>query len=255
MRQSWTTLGVLATCVAVAAIAQAEDARVWKLTRHSPAVGDAFHAEVTTTIRHGILGKPLRSSVSSKLAYNCLVLSKNEATGRFEARLEFEPQTTTSEEDGVAPTTTTTRGVTIQQEMTAEELSFVPVLKDKSGADLAAGRSELKLGESWTSEKLVPVTEETDIPVTGTYKVASVEKGAAGRELVKIEFSSSGTGTVGKNKLTVKSHGHALLDPTRAERPVEVRLFYSFVAEGDGSDGPGAESQSEVTIHTNEVTK
>ena len=53
----------------------------------------------------------------------------------------------------------------------------------------------------------------------------------------------------------MKAHGYWLVDPTRADRPVEVYLFYRFIAEGDGSDGAGAESQSEVTIRTHEVTK
>ena len=83
---------MLALAVTAAATASADDARVFKLTRHSPTVGDSFHAEVTTIIRNGTAGQPLKHSVASKLAYTCLILSKNDASGRFDTRLDSSPR-------------------------------------------------------------------------------------------------------------------------------------------------------------------
>jgi hypothetical protein len=253
-RRFWLA-GAAAIAISVAS-AHGEDPAIFRLKRRAAVVGDAFRAELETSVRHGTAGKPLKDGLTTRSAYTCSLLSKDATNGKFAARLDLEASTTTSEENGVVESQTSeARSVTLP--LTERELDVIPSTGAAGAIDVAAGRSELKIGETWTTEKKVPIFGGSLVPVSGTYKVTGVEKDASGRELVKIAFSCAGVGGVPLTgtRVTITGAGHALLDPARAERPVEVRLVYRFVATGDGSPDDGSESRSEITIRTRDLVR
>jgi hypothetical protein len=252
-RKNWIFGSVALVALSAVSIASGEDVRSWKLVRRTATVGDSFHAELSTNIRHGTAGKPLADGVKTTSAYTCSLLAKNATTGRFEAKLDLEPETTTVEEHGESKQNT--KGArTVTLEMGEDELQVIPT--PGGSGDMTAGKTDLSLGETWTTEKKVPVAGVVEVPVQATYRVASVEKDANGHELVKVTFSCSGVGLLASTgtKVTIQGAGHALLDPTKVERPVEVKLAYRFVAGSDQDPEP-SESRSEITIRTHDVVK
>jgi hypothetical protein len=225
-----------------------------KLARKAHAVGDRFRAETSSSVERSAPGGPAEEQVSTRVSYTCSLLGKSSATGRFEARLELDPEETTFLEDGVARKTTGPARV-VTTELAESEIDVIPRSSGAAaaGADILAGRAEAKLGETWTASKEIPLGDVMLVPVESTYRVVSIEKTKAGRELVRVELSTTGEKTVPANgvRMRILGQGHAIIDPTRADRPVEVRLAYRFIAEGGA--GEDVETRSEIVVRTTDL--
>lgn len=245
---------VLLGLATLAVTAGAGETRSVKLVRKAAAVGDSFRSEVATRIEMSVAGaKVARDTVTGKTGYT-LSIVEQAAPGRFRARLDVDAEETTVVEDGVAQTTSVPAR-TVTMEMSEDETRVIPTkgMAAATGSDVLAGRSEVRVGETWTADKKIPLGGVVLVPVHSTYKVVSIEKDERGREVVRIELSSEGVGTVPTSGIQMKvlGTGHALVDAAIADRPVEVKLAYRFVAEG--GEGEDLETRTEITIKNTEL--
>lgn len=246
---------VAALVAAPLALAGDRSAKTVKLARRGAVVGDRFRAELATRVERLTPGAPAATKdvVATRSSYTCSILAKN-PSGRFQTRLELDPEETTVEEDG-RKTVTTNVARTVTLEASEDETRLIPTrgMAAATGADALAERAEATLGETWTAEKKVPLGGAILVPVRSVYRVARIDRDERGRDLVRIELTADGEGGVPATGVRIKvfGRGHVVLDAARADRPVEVKLAYRFVAEG--GEGSDAETRSEVSIKTSDA--
>ena len=222
-----------------------------RLVRRAPTVGDAFHAELVTKMEHATGSS--KDAVTTRSGYASRILEQT-VKGRFVVRLDLDAEESIAIEGSAAPVTSRTDGRTMTLELSEDETRVLPTkgMAAATGGDVLVGRAEVSAGETWTTNKKLPVAGVLEVPVTTTYKVASIATDEKGREVVRIELEGDGFGAVpaAKVRMRVIARGYALVDAARADRPIEVRLTYRFIAEG--GEGPDEETRSEIHLKTTE---
>jgi len=244
------------TAAGLSASAFGNDGKVFQLKHPAPRVGDAFAIDQESSLVLQTVGGPEKGHMQTKSSYAVKVTAK--AGDGFVTRFELQPTTTTSDLTGKRETQTDAAR-TLEATLETDELQLVPAPraqgeKAASAESFVGVKQSVSLGDTWTREGNLAVTSDVSVPLKSTYKVASAEKDAHGKDLLKVVLETSGTrilpGT-GGIRINVTGKGQALIDPERADRPVEVKLTYRFVTSG----GPGADSETrtETTIRTREL--
>ncbi len=239
--------------------ASAEGARRVTLERPAPRAGDAFAVEQRMTFVMGSVGGPEWTTLDAKSGFRVAVLAQH-ADG-YDARFDIAEGTTVATLDGERETETTL-AKTITARVRAEQLAIGPSdesrgIRKPEAQDLAVlgDREAVTVGETWRAERLLMVATDLFVPMKTVYRVVGLLPDGKGHEVLKLELESQGAVSVPDTpvRVVVSGRGTALVDPRRADRPLEVRIGYRI--QSTGGDGPDAESRSEMLLRTRELPR
>jgi hypothetical protein len=249
-----TGKGVLLTglmALGLSASATANDTRVFTLKHPAPRVGEAFSVEHRTRFVLQTVGGPEEGRMETTSAFKVRILKSEGA--RFLTRLEIAPASMMTEMHGKVEKEAAPER-RFEGLLDASEISLLPAPDGRGeGVGALKAKESVKVGESWTCERAIPFQKTMSVPIKATYTVASVEKDPNGHDLLRLVLKSEGCleikGT--QVKVTVAGDGEALVDPERADRPLQVNVSYRFATSG--GEGADTETRTETTIRTHDL--